>query len=41
MGHEKLRNLAILIMEHSMTLNLNFGIVINTFAEQKTRKKEF
>ena len=40
MEQERLRNLAILFIEHSMTRNLNFDIVFNTFAEQKTQKKE-
>ena len=40
MGHEKLRNLAILSIGHSKTRNVNFDVVINTFAEQKARKKE-
>ena len=41
MGQERLRNLAILSIEQSMARNLNFDVVINTFAEQKSRKKEF
>ena len=41
MGQEMLRNLAILSIEHSKARNLNFDDVINTFAEQKARKKEF
>ena len=41
MGQERLRNLAILSIEHSMTRNLNFDVVINTFDEQKARKKSF
>ena len=41
MRQERLRNLPILTIEHSMTQNLNFDVVINTFAEQKARKKEF
>ena len=41
MGQERLNNLAILSIENSMARNLNFDDVINTFAEQKTRRKEF
>ena len=41
MGQERLRNLAILSIDHSMGRNLNFDVVIDTFAELKTRKKEF
>lgn len=41
MGQERLRNLAILSIENSMARNLNFDVVIDTFAEQKARKKEF
>ena len=37
MGQERLRNLAILSIGHS----LNIDDVINTFAEQKARKKQF
>ena len=39
MGRERLRNIAILSIEPSMTRNLNFDFVINTFAEPKARKK--
>ena len=41
MGQERLRNLAILSIEHSTTRNLNFDVVINAFAEKKGRKKKF
>ena len=41
MGQERLRSLAILSIEHSKARNLNFDDFINTFAEQKARKKEF
>lgn len=41
MGQERLSGLAILSIEHSMAGSLNFDDVINTFAEQKARKKEF
>lgn len=41
MGQERLSGLAILSIEHSMAGCLNFDDVINTFAEQKARKKEF
>ncbi|KAL4718917.1 hypothetical protein ACJJTC_013499 [Scirpophaga incertulas] len=37
----RLSNLAILSIENSMARNLNFDDVINTFAEQKVRRKEF
>ena len=41
MWQEGLRNLAILSIEHSIPWpgNLNFDVVLNTFAEQKIRKK--
>ena len=41
MGQERLRSLAILSIEHSKARNLKFDDIINTFAEQKARKKEF
>ena len=41
MGQERFRNLAILSNEHSMAQNLNFEVVLNTFAEQNARKSEF
>lgn len=41
MGQDRLRNLAILSIENSMARSLNFDDVIDTFAEQKARKKEF
>ena len=41
MGQERLRSLAILSIEHSMTRTLNFDVVINTFAEVKARKRVF
>ena len=41
MGQERLRNLAILSIEHAKARNLNLDDVINTFAEQKARKKAF
>ena len=41
MGQDRLRNLAILSIENSMTRSLNFDDVIETFAEQKARRKEF
>ena len=39
-GQERLGNLAILSDEHSMGENLNFDVVISTFAQQKNPKKE-
>ena len=39
MRQERLRNLAILSIEHSMTRNLNFDVASHTFAEQRARKK--
>lgn len=41
MGQDRLRNLAILSIENSMPRSLNFDDLIDTFAEQKARKKEF
>ena len=41
MSQERLRNLAILPIEHSMVRNFNFDIVINIVAEQEAQKKEF
>lgn len=41
MGQDRLRNLAILSIENSMARSLNFDDVIDTFAEQKARRKEF
>ena len=41
MEQKRLRNLAILSIEHSMTQNLNLYVFIKTFAEQKVRKMEF
>ena len=38
---ERLRNLAILFIEHSLAQNLTFDDVINTFVEQKAWIKEF
>ena len=37
----RLRNLDILSIGHSLARNLNFGVVINAFDEQKARQKEF
>ena len=39
MGQERLRNLAILSIQHSMTRNLKFDVVIYNFAAQKTPQK--
>ena len=41
MGQERLRIIAILSIEHSITRNLNVDVVINSFAEQKARKREY
>ena len=41
MGLDRLRNLAFLSIENSMTRSLNFNDVIDAFAEQKARKKNF
>ena len=41
MGQERLGNLAILTIGNSTPRDLNFKVVINTFAEDKARKKEF
>lgn len=41
MRQDRLCNLAILSIENSMARSLNFDDVIDTFAEQKARKKDF
>ena len=41
MGQERLRNLAILSIEHSMARNLNFDVVINTLLNRKPEKRNF
>ncbi|XP_026483030.1 zinc finger MYM-type protein 1-like [Ctenocephalides felis] len=41
MGQHRLSNLAILSIENTMARSLNFDDVIDTFAEQKARRKDF
>ena len=39
MGQDRLSNLAVLFIKNSMARSLNFDDVIDTFAEQKARRK--